>query len=127
MPEDISSTRFAPALNVRLSGMQRTVSGAYYSDQIVGDGAQAEARQLVAVRYTGWLADGTKIDNSDGLEFRLGTGRVIRAWDDGIEGMRVGGTRTLVVPPELGYGFKDVSGIPRGSVLVFHLQLLRVR
>ena len=99
----------------------------YYADQVAGEGVLAQARQLVAVRYTGWLSDGTKIDSSDGLEFRLGTGRVIRAWDDGIEGMRVGGTRTLVVPPELGYGFKDVPGVPRGSVLVFHLQLLRVR
>jgi FKBP-type peptidyl-prolyl cis-trans isomerase len=126
-PEDISPRRFAPALDVSLSSMSKMASGVYYIDLEQGRGTTAEARQRVSVRYTGWLADGTKIDNSDGIEFRLGTGQVIRGWDDGITGMRVGGVRRLVIPPEMGYGFKEVGAIPRGSVLVFRIELLRVR
>jgi FKBP-type peptidyl-prolyl cis-trans isomerase FkpA len=126
-PEDISPTRFAPTLGVNLATMSKTASGVYYTDISPGRGAAAEARKRVGVRYTGWLADGTKIDSSDGLEFPLGTGQVIRGWDDGIAGMSVGGVRLLVIPPELGYGFKEVNGIPRGSVLVFRIELLRVR
>jgi FKBP-type peptidyl-prolyl cis-trans isomerase FkpA len=126
-PDDISSVRFAPALGINLAAMSKTVSGVYYTDLAAGTGAVAEARQQVSVRYTGWLADGTKFDSSPGLEFRLATAKVIRGWDDGIAGMRVGGIRTLVIPPELGYGFQERGPIPRGSVLVFRIELLRVR
>jgi FKBP-type peptidyl-prolyl cis-trans isomerase FkpA len=126
-PEDISGARFAPALEINLTAMSRTASGVYYTDLTTGTGAVAGARQQVSVRYTGWLADGTKFDGSDGLEFRLATAKVIRGWDDGIAGMRVGGIRKLVIPPELGYGFQERGPIPRGSVLVFRIELLRVR
>jgi peptidylprolyl isomerase len=107
--------------------MSKTASGVYFVDIEPGRGAEATSRQQVVVSYTGWLVDGTKIDSSKGIEFRLGTGKVIRGWDDGIPGMRVGGVRRLVIPPELGYGFKDVGEIPRGSVLVFRIELLSVR
>jgi FKBP-type peptidyl-prolyl cis-trans isomerase FkpA len=126
-PEDISRSRFAPALEINLAAMSRTASGVYYRDLVAGTGAVAEVRQQVSVRYTGWLADGTKIDSSEGLEFRLATSKVIRGWDDGVAGMKVGGIRMLVIPPELGYGFQERGPIPGGSVLVFRIELLRVR
>ena len=124
---EISSARFAPALHVDLAAMSKTTKGLYYVDLSPGSGAPAEGRQFVSVRYSGWLTDGTVVDRSDGLEFRLGTGIVIRGWDDGIAGMKVGGVRQLVIPPELAYGYKEVGAIPAGSVLVFRIELLRVR
>jgi FKBP-type peptidyl-prolyl cis-trans isomerase len=127
-PPDISDTRFERSLQIDLASMTRTPSGLYYQDVKEGQYEVAKARQRVSVRYTGWLPNGTEVDKSDeGIEFRIGSGTVIRGWEIGIEGMRVGGVRKLVIPPELGYRYREVGKIPAGSVLVFRVELVRVR
>jgi FKBP-type peptidyl-prolyl cis-trans isomerase FkpA len=106
-------------------------SGLTYEDIVVGEGAVAGAGKTLTVHYTGWLADGKKFDSSMGrspFEFKLGAGRVIRGWDEGVVGMRVGGKRRLTVPPELGYGKAGAGGvIPPNATLVFEVELLQVR
>src|SRR3990172_17136 len=97
-PPALSDPRFERSLQVDLATMTRTPSGLYYQDLTEGRGDLARARRKVTVRYTGWLVNGTKVDNSQGLEFLLGTGKVIRGWDIGVEGMREGGVRKLVIP-----------------------------
>jgi FKBP-type peptidyl-prolyl cis-trans isomerase len=100
-------------------------------DIVVGDGAEAVAGQHVSVHYTGWLTDGRKFDSSkdrnDPFDFPLGAGHVIRGWDEGVQGMKVGGTRKLTIPPALGYGARGAGGvIPPNATLVFEVELLGV-
>jgi len=109
------------------------------TDRTVGSGAQATAGKTVSVHYTGWLYDGKaadrhgkKFDSSrdrgEPFEFRLGAGQVIQGWDQGVAGMKVGGTRTLVIPSALGYGSRGAGGaIPPHATLVFDVELLAVR
>jgi FKBP-type peptidyl-prolyl cis-trans isomerase len=97
-----------------------------------GSGDEARSGQQVTVHYTGWLTDGTKFDSSrdrgDPFQFGLGKGQVIRGWDEGVAGMKVGGRRRLVIPPELGYGQRGAGGaIPPGATLLFNVELLGVR
>ena len=115
--------------------MQTTPSGLQYEDTVVGDGATAASGQHVTVHYTGWLyqdgAAGRKFDSSKDrgqpFEFSLGAGMVIRGWDEGVAGMRVGGTRRLVISPELGYGARGAGGvIPPNATLLFEVELLGV-
>ena len=101
-------------------------------DQIVGTGRTAEAGDTVTVHYTGWLADGTKFDSSvdrgQPFTFVLGQQQVIAGWDLGVAGMRVGGKRTLTIPPHLGYGDRGSGAvIPPGATLVFEVELLSVQ
>lgn len=110
----------------------RTASGLEYEDLVVGEGREAEAARVVRVHYTGWLTSGKKFDSSkdrgEPFEFTLGAGRVIRGWDEGVAGMREGGTRKLVVPPALGYGARGAGRvIPPDATLVFEVELLEVR
>ncbi|MDQ6684967.1 MAG: FKBP-type peptidyl-prolyl cis-trans isomerase [Pseudomonadota bacterium] len=111
-----------------------TASGLQYEDVVVGEGPEAVPGRSVTVHYTGWLfangAKGAKFDSSkdrgDPFEFDLGAGMVIRGWDEGVAGMREGGTRTLVIPPELGYGARGAGGaIPGNATLLFEVELLR--
>ena len=100
-------------------------------DLSVGEGAEAKAGQSVDVHYTGRLVDGTKFDSSRDrgapFTFPLGAGYVIRGWDEGVQGMKVGGHRRLTIPAELGYGDRGVPGlIPAGATLVFEVELLGV-
>ena len=109
-------------------GMTTTPSGLKYRDDAVGTGAEARAGQRVKVHYTGTLTDGRKFDSSrdrgNPFEFDLGAGRVIRGWDEGVAGMKVGGRRTLVIPPDLGYGNRGAGAvIPPGATLVFDVEL----
>ncbi len=115
--------------------MNTTSSGLQYEDTIVGAGDTAKAGQQVTVHYTGWLynngTQGAKFDSSldrrDPFKFSLGAGMVIRGWDEGVAGMQVGGTRVLVIPPELGYGARGAGGvIPPNATLKFEVQLLGV-
>ena len=114
--------------------MQSTASGLQYEDTVVGSGAVATAGRSVSVHYTGWLYDdnvkGAKFDSSkdrnDPFEFDLGAGMVIRGWDEGVQGMKEGGSRVLVIPPELGYGARGAGGaIPPNATLMFEVELLR--
>ncbi len=106
-----------------------TASGLIIDDVTVGTGAEASAGQEVTVHYTGWLSNGEKFDSSkdrdDPFVFPLGGGRVIRGWDEGVQGMKVGGTRKLTIPPDLGYGARGAGGvIPPNATLVFEVELL---
>ena len=98
-------------------------------DQIVGEGEEAVAGQTVEVHYTGWLTDGTKFDSSHDRDqtfsFKLGGGQVIAGWDQGVAGMKIGGSRKLTIPPELGYGERGAGGvIPPNASLVFKVELI---
>ena len=113
-------------------GETTTPSGLKYSDQVVGSGDQPRAGQTVIVHYTGWLVDGQKFDSSrdrgQPFSFPLGQGRVIQGWDEGLASMRVGGKRTLIIPPDLGYGSHGAGGvIPPNATLKFEVELLEVR
>ncbi len=97
----------------------------------VGEGVEAVVGKKVSVHYTGWLTDGTKFDSSldrnDPFDFALGRGQVIRGWDEGVAGMKVGGKRKLTIPPEMGYGARGAGGvIPPNATLVFEVELLAV-
>jgi FKBP-type peptidyl-prolyl cis-trans isomerase FkpA len=106
-------------------------SGLVIEDLVVGEGDLAESGQHVTVHYTGWLTNGTKFDSSkdrdDPFMFGLGQSQVIRGWDEGVQGMKVGGKRKLTIPPELGYGARGAGGvIPPNATLVFEVELLGV-
>ena len=107
-----------------------TPSGLKYEDIKVGTGDAAAPGQSVSVHYTGTLTDGKKFDSSKDrgqpFEFPLGGGKVIRGWDEGVQGMKVGGVRKLTIPPELGYGARGAGGvIPPNATLIFEVELLK--
>ena len=115
--------------------MMTTASGLQYEDTQVGSGATATKGNSVTVHYTGWLynngTQGDKFDSSkdrgDPFVFSLGAGMVIRGWDEGVAGMQVGGARTLIIPPDLGYGARGAGGvIPPNATLKFDVELLDV-
>ena len=106
-----------------------TASGLVIEELIIGEGAEACAGQMVSVHYTCWLTDGTKFDSSkdrnEPFEFALGARHVIAGWDEGVQGMKIGGTRKLTIPPALGYGTRGAGGvIPPNATLVFEVELL---
>ena len=110
----------------------KTSSGLTIEDLVVGNGDTAAAGQRVSVHYTGWTTDGKKFDSSkdrgQAFMFSLGRGEVIRGWDEGVAGMKVGGKRKLTIPPELGYGSRGAGKvIPPNATLLFEVELLAVR
>ena len=143
-PEDPNPTLFAMAadsnqadasalggpMNVEKSEV--TASGLRITDLDVGSGAEASAGQMVVVHYRGTLEDGTQFDASydrgTPFSFPLGAGRVIKGWDEGVQGMKVGGKRKLVIPADLGYGARGAGGvIPPNATLIFEVELLEVK
>ena len=116
--------------------MTMTASGLQYQDTTVGNGATAQAGNFVSVHYTGWLQNtdgsrGNKFDSSkdrnEAFQFPLGAGHVIKGWDEGVQGMQVGGVRTLIIPSSLGYGPRGAGGvIPPNATLIFEVELLGV-
>jgi FKBP-type peptidyl-prolyl cis-trans isomerase len=110
----------------------KTADGLQYWDIKVGPGPVAAAGQTVKVHYTGWLTNGKKFDSSvdrgEPFTFNLGGGQVIKGWDEGVAGMKVGGKRQLRIPPQLGYGDRGAGGvIPANATLIFDVELLGVR
>jgi peptidylprolyl isomerase len=113
-----------------------TASGLQIVDTKVGTGAMPRTGQMCVMHYTGWLysngAKGAKFDSSldrgQPFEFPIGTGRVIKGWDEGVASMKVGGKRTLIIPPDLGYGARGAGGvIPPNATLIFEVELLDVK
>jgi FKBP-type peptidyl-prolyl cis-trans isomerase len=116
--------------------MPVTPSGLDYEDVKVGDGGEAVAGKTCVMHYTGWLwnggAKGAKFDSSharrEPFEFRLGAGQVIRGWDEGVAGMKVGGKRNLIIPPAIGYGSRGAGGvIPPNATLFFEVELVGLK
>jgi FKBP-type peptidyl-prolyl cis-trans isomerase len=129
-PTPIEDETFAPDLGVNLSKMTRTESGLYIQDLAVGEGEVAESGRYLKVHYTGRLVDGYTFDTSVGRQpygFPLGVGRVIAGWDEGLKGMRAGGSRKLVIPSDLAYGKKGAGDIPPNATLVFDVVLVSVQ
>tara|TARA_Y100000768_G_C23609740_1_gene509945 strand:+ start:81 stop:485 length:405 start_codon:yes stop_codon:yes gene_type:complete len=106
-------------------------NGLVIEDIKIGDGQEVEKFNIVTVNYTGLLEDGTKFDSSlnpgrTPFRFTVGAGQVIKGWDEGLMGMKVGGKRKLTIPPELGYGSRDNGPIPANSTLIFEIDLLGI-
>ena len=129
-PRPIESIPFDATLNVDLAKMTKTASGLYYRDLEVGTGMQVNGKMRVRVHYTGWLTNGIKFDantpDEPPIEIPVGRGRTIKGWDEGLQGMRAGGRRQLVVPAALGYGSEHPGLIPPDAVLVFDIKVVSV-
>lgn len=135
-PNTNTNTQAPPSSNPSIKA--NTVSELQKIDTVVGNGAEATPGSDVSVHYTGWLYDpaagdlkGKKFDSSvdrgQAFEFPLGGGRVIKGWDEGVAGMKIGGKRTLIIPSEMGYGARGAGGvIPPNATLVFDVELLGV-
>jgi peptidylprolyl isomerase len=124
---DPARIEFASSLNVDLAQMNRTGSGPYWQDLTIGEGDTAKVGDPVRVHLTGWLPDGTEVQTTRGEEpipFKLGYGQVIRGFDEGIVGMRIGGIRKLVIPPELAFGRLGLAaeGIPPLTTMIYEVE-----
>lgn len=135
---DIATTGLAPSALAQATGSKMNVSssGLQYSDSVEGTGASPRTGQRCVMHYTGWLyqngVKGAKFDSSvdrgQPFEFVIGTGQVIKGWDEGVATMKIGGKRTLIIPPQLGYGARGAGGvIPPNATLMFDVELLGVK
>lgn len=124
----VEETTFASSLGVDIPNSIRTENGAYYRDMVIGTGASVSAGQLLNIKYSAWLSDGTPLAGNAGtnttLPFHLGIHEVISGWDEGIPGMRVGGKRQIIVPPALAYGGGGSGPIPGNAVLVYVIEIV---
>ncbi|HEX4496013.1 MAG TPA: FKBP-type peptidyl-prolyl cis-trans isomerase [Thermoanaerobaculia bacterium] len=129
----LAASRAVPARSDAAAGPEVvTPSGVRYVDLRVGSGDEAQTGKIVEVQYVGWLQDGTRFDSSRDRDrpftFRLGAGDALKGWDEGLAGMKVGGKRKLIIPPDLGFGKQGVgSVVPPGSILFYEFELLGVR
>lgn len=123
---DIEHTQFSASLDVDLTKMMRRTSGLYVQDLQVGTGTVAAQGRTAVLRYAGYLPDGKRFDSGE-ITISIGAGKVIRAWDEGVLGMRVGGRRRLIAPPHLAYGSRGAPpDIPPNAVLLFDMELTQV-
>jgi len=122
----IEETSFASALGVNLAQSTKTANGVYYRDIAVGTGAAVVNGNFIDVGYTGWLSSGYQFE-SNVYSFTLGTGNAIAGWHDGIQGMRVGGVRQIIIPPHMAYGAGGSGPIPGNAVIVFRVEILGSR
>lgn len=130
--DDAKGDAAGSGFEIDSAALTKTPSGLQYQDVVTGSGAEATPGQVAVVHYTGWLTDGTKFDSSrdrgEPFSFPLGAGQVIAGWDQGVAGMKVGGRRKLVIPPDLGYGeMGSPPVIPPGATLVFDVELLDIK
>lgn len=123
----IEDTNFAPELDVDLDASTKTASGLYYRDLIVGDGATVPATGEISVTttYALYLRNGDHVQSGN-YTFTVGTSAAIAGYDEGMRGMRVGGSRQLIIPPHLGYGEQGTQGIPPNSILVYVIGLTSI-
>ena len=131
-PTEVASVETARGLGTPSDApVVTTDTGLQYIDVRVGEGDAAEAGSTAVVHYTGWLVNGEKFDSSldrnRTFEFPLGGGGVIKGWDQGVAGMKVGGVRKLIVPPGLGYGSRGIGPIPPDATLIFEVELVGVK
>ena len=131
MASDKSTSNSSPLGDTaEIGASQVTSTGLKITELAIGDGQEAIAGTKVSVNYKGTLENGDEFDSSYGrgpFEFSLGAGMVIKGWDEGVAGMKVGGKRRLIIPPELGYGSRGIGPIPPNSVLNFEVELLDVK
>lgn len=132
LPKVAKARQTEPAPTPQQAREVVTPSGLRYTDLLVGEGTEAAKGKTVEVHYVGWLEDNTKFDSSQDpshpFTFRIGIDDVIQGWHQGIAGMKVGGRRRLVVPPELGYGKQGVARVvPPNATLIFEVELVNVR
>jgi peptidylprolyl isomerase len=122
---------FTPSLGVDLSTMKRTPSGAWYKDIVEGAGAPVSPGQQAAIHYDGHLPNGVRFDQNGPQDqpfaFPVGAGAVVKGFDEGVAGMKVGGKRLVVIPPELGYGPNANGPVPANATLVFTIELVAIR
>ena len=122
---DVERTTFAPSLGIHLESMSRRPSGLYVQDVATGTGAVVTRGRTAVVRYTGWLPNGEEFDSGE-VSVSVGSRQTIAAWEEALLGMRVGGTRRIVTPPNLAYGSRGAGKIPPNAVLVFEMQVTDV-
>lgn len=126
----IEQTTFADSLKINLAQYTRLSSGMYLRDSVAGTGATLASGKKVTVRYTGFFPGGKVFDSKlspESITFQLGAGAVIAGWDEGIPGMKVGGKRMLIIPPELGYGATGRGPVPPYAVMLFLVEAVGVQ
>jgi FKBP-type peptidyl-prolyl cis-trans isomerase FkpA len=125
LASDVERTTFAPSLGVHIESMSRRPSGLYVQDLESGTGAVVTRGRTAVVRYTGWLANGDEFDSGE-VSVSVGSHQTIPAWEEALLGMRVGGKRRIVTPPNLAYGASGAGKIPPNAVLVFDMEVTDV-
>jgi peptidylprolyl isomerase len=122
----IEEVVFDPSLGIDLATMTLLPSGVYIEDMPAGTGDAITLGSTVTVNYTGWLIDATMFDTQQSAEFTVVSGALIEGFVDGLLGMQVGGTRRMIIPPELGYGEAGRGAVPGGAIMIFEVELLAV-